>query len=71
MNCRRPSTMVVSLSSAFVLSLLCALASSFWAVLNPFAFIWDLNWARTGSMSTCVYHTSRNGCTANPCIAVR
>ena len=71
MNCRWPSTMVVSLPSALVLSLLCALASSFWAVLNLFALIWDRNWARAGSMSRCVYHTSRNGCPANPRIAVR
>ena len=43
---RCPSTTVVSLSSAFVLSLVWALASSFWAVLNPFALIWDLNSAQ-------------------------
>ena len=68
---RCPSTMVVSLPSAFVLSLVWALASSFWASLNLFAFIWDLNWARTGSMSTCAYQTSRKVCSANPRIAVR
>ena len=68
---RCPSTMVVSLPSAFVLSLVWALASSFSAALNPFAFIWDLNWARTGSISRCAYHTSRKACSANPAIAVR
>ena len=68
---RCPSTTVVSLSSAFVLSLVWALASSFSATLNLFALTWDLNSARTGSMSRCAYQTSMNGCSANSRIAVR
>ena len=68
---RCPSTRVVSLPSAFMLSAVWALASSFSASLNPFAFIWDLNSRRTGSMSTCAYQTSRKVCFANPRIAVR
>ena len=68
---RCPSTTVVSLPSALVLSLVCALASSFSASLNLLALTWDLNSARIGSMSRCAYHTSRKVCSANPRIAVR
>ena len=42
---RRPSTTVVSLHSACVLSRVWALASIFSASVNPFAFIWDRNCA--------------------------
>ena len=68
---RRPSTRVVSLPSAFVLSWVWALASSFSAALNLFAFIWDRNLPMACSMSRCAYQTSRNGCPAKPLIAVR
>ena len=68
---RRPSTRVVSLPSAFVLSRVWALASSFSAALNLFAFIWDRNLPMACSMSRCAYQTSRNGCPAKPRIAVR
>ena len=68
---RCPSTTVVSLSSAFVLSAVWALASSFSAALNLFALTWDLNSATTGSMSRCAYQTSRKVCAANSRIAVR
>ena len=54
-----------------MVSLVWALASSFWASLSLFALIWDRNWARTGSMSTCVYQTSMKVWSANPRIAVR
>ena len=68
---RRPSTTVVSLPSTFMLSRVWALASSFSASLNLFAFIWDLNLPMACSMSRCAYQTSRNGCPAKPRIAVR
>ena len=68
---RCPSTTVVSLPSAFMLSRVCALASSFSAALNRFAFIWDRYSARTGSMSRCAYQTSSKGCCAKARIAVR
>ena len=68
---RCPSTTVVSLPSAFMLSLVWALASSFSASLNLFALTWDLNSAMAGSMSRCAYQTSRKVCSANPRIAVR
>ena len=68
---RCPSTTVVSLPTAFMVSLVCALASSFWASLNLFALTWDLSSAMTGSMSTCVYQTSRKVCPAKARIAVR
>ena len=68
---RCPSTTVVSLPSAFVLSAVWALASIFSNSLNLFALTWDLNSARAGSMSRCAYQTSRKGCSANPRIAVR
>ena len=68
---RCPSTTVVSLATAFMLSAVWALASSCSASLNLFALTWDLNSAMAGSMSRCAYHTSRNGCAANPRIAVR
>ena len=68
---RCPSTTVVSLPSAFMLSLVWALASSFSAGLNLFALIWDRNWPMACSMSRCAYQTSRKGCSANARIAVR
>ena len=68
---RCPSATVVSLPSAFVLSAVCALASSFSASLNLFALIWDRNSPMACSMSRCAYHTSRSGCSAKPRIAVR
>src|SRR5271157_6230925 len=68
---RRPSTTVVSLPSAFMLSRVWALASSFSVSLNLFAFIWDRNWPMACSISRCAYHTSRNGCSAKLRIAVR
>ena len=68
---RCPSTTVVSLASAFVLSAVWALASSFSASLNLFALTWDLNSAMTGSMSRCAYQTSSKVCSANSRIAVR
>ena len=68
---RCPSTTVVSLSSAFVLSAVWALASIVSASLNLFALTWDLNSAMAGSMSRCAYQTSRKGCSANSRIAVR
>ena len=71
MICRRPSTTVVSLPSALVLSLVWALASIASAALNLLALSWDLNAPKAGSMSRCAYQTSRNGCPANPRIAVR
>jgi hypothetical protein len=52
---------VVSLPSAWVLSRVCAFASSASAFLNLFALIWDLNSAMAGSMSRWAYQTSRNG----------
>ena len=63
--------MVVSLPSAFVLSLVWALASSFSAALNLFPLIWDLNSPIACSMSTCAYHTSSSGCPAKARMAVR
>ena len=68
---RRPSTRAVSLPSAFMLSLVWALASSFSASLNLFALNCDLNLPMACSISRCAYHTSRNGCSAKPRIAVR
>ena len=68
---RCPSTTVVSLSSACVLSRVWALASSFSPTLNLFALTWDLNSAMAGSMSRCAYQTSRKACAANSRIAVR
>ena len=54
-----------------MLSLVCALASSFSASLYRFAFICARNWLRAGSMSRCAYHTSSKGCCAKARIAVR
>ena len=68
---RRPPSMVVSLPSAFVLSAVWALASSFWPALNLFALSWDRNSPMACSMSTCAYQTSSSGCPAKPRIAVR
>ena len=68
---RCPSTTVVSLPTAFMVSLVCALPSIFWASLYRFAFIWDWNSARADWMSTWVYHTSMKVWSANPRIAVR
>ena len=68
---RCPSTTVVSLATAFVLSAVWALASSDSASLTLFALTWDLNSATAGSMSRCAYQTSMNGCAANSRIAVR
>ena len=68
---RCPSTSVVSLASAEVLSLVWALASSFSNALSLFALIWDRNSAMAGSTSRCAYHTSRKVCSANSRIAVR
>ena len=68
---RRPSTTVVSLATAFMLSAVWALASSFSPVLNLFALTWDRNSATTGSISRCAYQTSRKACSANSRIAVR
>ena len=68
---RRPSTTVVSLAAAFMLSLVWALASSFSASLYLFALTWDLNSAMVGSMSRCAYQTSRKVWFANSRIAVR
>ena len=57
---RRPSTTVVSLPSACVLSRVWALASSVSAALTwtCFALICDLNSPRASSMSRCAYQTS-------------
>ncbi len=68
---RCPSSRVVSLRCARVLSLVCALASSAWVFLNLFAFIWDLNPLMACSMSRWAYHTPRSGWSANARIAVR
>ncbi len=68
---RCPSTSVVSLASAEVLSLVWALASIFWNALSLLALISDVNSRMAGSTSMCAYHTSRKVCSANPRIAVR
>ena len=48
---RRPSTTVVSLSNACMLSRVCALASIFCPALNRFALICDRYWSSACSMS--------------------
>ena len=68
---RCPSTSVVSLASAEVLSLVWALPSIFSNALSLLALISDVNWLRAGSTSRCAYHTSRKVCPANSRIAVR
>ena len=68
---RRPSTMVVSLLSARMLSWVCALATSFSVALTLLALNCDLNSAMAASTSRCAYHTSRKCCCANERIAVR
>ena len=68
---RCPSTVVVSLPSACMLSRVCALASSAWVALNLLALTCDLNSSRAGSMARCAYQTSRSGCPAKSRIAVR
>ena len=68
---RCPPAMVVSLRSAFVLSAVCALASSASAFLNLLAFIWDLKSPMAASMSRCAYQTSSSGWSAKPRMAVR
>ena len=68
---RCPSTTVVSLPSAWVLSRVWALASMPSAALNLFALTWVLNSPMACSMSRCAYQTSSRGCFAKARIAVR
>ena len=68
---RRPPATVVSLLCAFMLSLVCALATSFSVVLIVFFFACDRSSVISSSMSRCAYHTSRKCWPANLRIAVR
>ena len=68
---RCPSTWVVSLLSAFVLSWVWALATIFSVALTLFFFSCDRYWAIASSTSRWAYHTARNGCSAKARIAVR
>ena len=68
---RRPSTRVVSLPSACVLSWVWALASIASTAWYRSALTWDRNVPIVSSMSRCAYHTVSSGCSANPRIAVR
>ena len=71
MICRRPSTTLVSLPSACMLSRVCALASIASPALSRFALICDRNWPMACSMSRWAYQTFNKGCCAKPRIAVR